>query len=324
MVREFLHRQQAAVSLVSAAAIWGMFGIYSRILGENFDVFTQFFARNLVMIFIVMGFVAVFAHRTWNALEKHDLGWIFGWVGTRAIAMILFFISVQNIQVGMAVLMFYAGSLINAYVMGAVLCSERLSARKGIAIILVLVGLLIIGFSDLDFSSFLNVGFALLSGIFGAAGNVFSKKFKGEYPATQLVIVDAFFNALLMLPLLLWFGSTGPALDVSLPWIIILVYAFSQFLANRLVIYGFRNLEAQKASLILPIDIVFASLFGFIFFKEIPTENMLIGGIFILVATISTVAPLPIPRMTNKGTQLFGRAYTYVRMGIRGEQPHND
>jgi drug/metabolite transporter (DMT)-like permease len=52
------------------------------------------------------------------------------------------------------------------------------------------------------------------------------------------------------------------------------------------VVYGFKNLEAQIGSVILPVEIIFATIFAFIFFREYPTISAYVGGVMIIVAAI--------------------------------------
>ena len=54
----------------------------------------------------------------------------------------------------------------------------------------------------------------------------------------------------------------------------------------KLIVYGFKNIEAQIGSIILPVEIIFATIFSFLVFKEVPTTLTILGGFLIIFAAI--------------------------------------
>lgn len=313
VVRAIPERHKATLGLVTATSLFGMYGVFARYLGNDFDAFTQFFSRNLLVAFILAIVVALFQYRPWRVLQKKDAPWIFGWALSRSAAAAMFFFSVLALPIGMTVMLYYAGSLVSAYLLGALIFGEKVTLRKMIAVALSIVGLVVIGYGDLTVTNGTSILLAAGAGLIGSLWNIFSKKFSGEYPASQLAMIDAVLSALFMLPLMLFFGSTAPAISLSLPWLIILAYALSQFLTVRLIVFGFRNLEAQTASLIMPVELFFASLYGFILFGEVLTVPTIVGGALIAFASVATTLPVPLPRRTNVGLPLYQRAYAFVR-----------
>ena len=63
-------------------------------------------------------------------------------------------------------------------------------------------------------------------------------------------------------------------------------FAFANLTATYFLIKGFKTVEAQKGSLILPLEIVFASIIGYLIFNEILKPEVYFGGILILLAAI--------------------------------------
>ncbi len=51
---------------------------------------------------------------------------------------------------------------------------------------------------------------------------------------------------------------------------------------------GFKYVQAQHGSLILPLELLFASIFGYIFFKEVLQISTYFGGLLILSAAITS------------------------------------
>ncbi len=76
-------------------------------------------------------------------------------------------------------------------------------------------------------------------------------------------------------------GERIPVLAISASWFWLGVFTLTQLTTVALVIYGFKNLEAQKGSLIMPLEVVFGAIFGFLFFKEVLPVTIYIGGLII-------------------------------------------
>ena len=99
-----------------------------------------------------------------------------------------------------------------------------------------------------------------------------------------MVLWDAIAGALVGVIGFLIVKESLPTLQLSTSWIWLVVYSVSQVATVGLVIYGFKHLEAQVASLIMPIEIIFASLFGYLIFGETLTVSTIFGGCCIALA----------------------------------------
>jgi drug/metabolite transporter (DMT)-like permease len=68
----------------------------------------------------------------------------------------------------------------------------------------------------------------------------------------------------------------------------IILILFVAGLANTIIIfltnYGFEKIQTIIASNILTLEMFFAVIFGFLFFKEIPNYKDVIGGLLILIS----------------------------------------
>lgn len=106
-----------------------------------------------------------------------------------------------------------------------------------------------------------------------------------RYPNAQLVFIDAFVALCATLVGSLIVKDSVPLLTNSV-WVWQILYAVTQMSAVAFVILGFRYLEAQIASVILPVEVIFAVIFGFLFFQEIPLPRTLLGGIIIATAAV--------------------------------------
>ncbi|KKU43831.1 MAG: Permeases of the drug/metabolite transporter (DMT) superfamily, partial [Parcubacteria group bacterium GW2011_GWA2_46_7] len=60
----------------------------------------------------------------------------------------------------------------------------------------------------------------------------------------------------------------------------------SGIIASFCLIRGFKYVEAQSGSLILPTELIFASVFGYFFLGEILKVTTYMGGFLIILAAI--------------------------------------
>jgi drug/metabolite transporter (DMT)-like permease len=71
-----------------------------------------------------------------------------------------------------------------------------------------------------------------------------------------------------------------------LPLIITILYAALQVGLGNLLLYGFQNFDVNIGTVILASELFFATVLGYLFFREIPTNHELIGGTLIFCASI--------------------------------------
>ena len=94
--------------------------------------------------------------------------------------------------------------------------------------------------------------------------------------------------------------ETLPSFSNPIPWLWIVGFALSGILSSFLLIRGFKYVEAQVGSLILPMELVFASIFGFLFFGEVLKFNVYLGGFLIFLAAVIPVFNLSSKKVMPK------------------------
>jgi len=92
-------------------------------------------------------------------------------------------------------------------------------------------------------------------------------------------VVAAYIGALL-------FHEYLPHTILSISWVWIGIYAVIQTINVGLIVYGFKHIEAQIGSIILPIEIVFATIFSYLIFREVPTFLTVVGGSLIIFGAV--------------------------------------
>jgi len=140
--------------------------------------------------------------------------------------------------------------------------------------------------SDITLITSVYVLVALISGLIVGFWNTLTKKVSGNYPELQMILLDGSSTLTVSLLGLLVVHEVLPPISNLGTWIWIVGFAFSGILSSLFLIKGFKEVEAQVGSLILPMELIFASIFGFVFLGEVLMVNVYLGGLLILLAAI--------------------------------------
>ena len=301
MTNQF-HRFRGMSALLTATVFYGMYGIFSRFIGEDFGAFYQNWVRNLIVAFFCL--LAIWAKREQLVkIKKQDTKWVIFWLLSGSWVTVLTFVAFNNLNIGTTYLLIYCSMITSGYLSGKIFFSEKMSLHKYISLFLVFAGLLVIFRFSVETKDTVYIIMALVSGSMTGLWNTLSKKFSDKYPNTQLVLLDSMASVAVAFAGSLAFREAFPTSVSGSGWVWLILYAFVQFINVGLVIYGFKNLEAQLGSIILPIEIVFATLFGFLFFKETQSFYSLVGATLIILGAITPNLDLrTAKKVINEGT----------------------
>ncbi|MFA6518990.1 MAG: DMT family transporter [Candidatus Shapirobacteria bacterium] len=279
------NRKLGIISLFSVGAMYGMYGIYSRMIGDAFGNFNQNWLRNLVVA-LIAGLIILLGRFKLKPLLKKDIKWIVVWFLSGSWVTVLTFIAFNHLKIGTVYLIIYSAMITSGYLSGKIFFKEKMNLVKTISLLFALGGLVIIYRFSIAKDEMIYAGMVLISGLMTGVWNTISKKFSDNYPNMQMVLMDAVASVIGALVGAILFREVLPANIDPVSWMWLLIYAFTQVANVGLVVYGFKNLEAQIGSIILPVEIIFATIFAFIFFKEYPTLSAYIGGAMVVVAAI--------------------------------------
>ncbi|MBU4210144.1 DMT family transporter [Patescibacteria group bacterium] len=279
------NRKLGILSLFSVGAMYGMYGVYSRMIGDAFGNFNQNWLRNLAVA-LIAGLIILISRSQLKPLLRKDIKWIIIWFLSGSWVAVLTFIAFNNLKIGTVYLVLYSAMITSGYLSGQIFFKEKTSLTKIISLALAIGGLAIIYKFSIAKEEMIYAIMCLVSGLMIGVWNTISKKFSDNYPNMQMVLMDAIASVIATLIGATLFKEILPSNINPVSWLWLLIYAFTQVANVGLIVYGFKNLEAQIGSIILPVEIVFATIFAFIFFKEYPTLSAYIGGMMIIGAAI--------------------------------------
>jgi drug/metabolite transporter (DMT)-like permease len=293
-----MNRVKGFSLLLLTGVIYGTFGIFVRLLGEDLSAFQQLFYNCLFAVILILILKAVGVYRlTFSKLRKKDFifyGVLYG------INAILFTLAVLNAQISAVIFALYTGSFLASFVISSFFFKEKVTLKKLIGLVLAILGLIIFTY-PLSLKS-ITLGFVLglLTGVDDALCNSSSKYFEGKIPTTTLVFARqvgiCFFG---LIPILFLKQSIFPTLTVSSS-LLLLLYGLLGLLASFTIIVGFQNFDLNLGTIVISSEIVTATVLALFLFQEVPSSNQMWGGVCIIGAIIVTNFAIPRTRKKSK------------------------
>lgn len=275
----------ATFSLLTATLLYSSFGVLTRFIGFDLPVYFASFARDLLGALILL--LPLLLTKKIQKVNKADWPWLFMRSCGGVLGFLGSYYAFYYLPMGTAYFIFYGGSTVMGFILGAWIFKEKISLLEGVSLFVSLMGLLLIysvGGISKDLLPYLI--WALSGGLGAAVWNTFSKKVSGQYSATQLNGIDFAIFMLIMMTLSLLNREAWVAPSLNSAWIGSLVFSIMFVITGQLMIYGFKYLDAQKGSLIMLMEVVFGALVGWIVYQETLGIWALVGGALILIGAI--------------------------------------
>ncbi|PIP53262.1 hypothetical protein COX08_01990 [Candidatus Beckwithbacteria bacterium CG23_combo_of_CG06-09_8_20_14_all_34_8] len=281
------------VLITLSAVCFGSYGIWSRLMGANFSDFSQAWIRGVLLVGLLLP-VGLFAHKL-RPICKSDLKWFIAISVAGGFNQAPYFLAFQKLPIGTATLLFYAALTIGGYLMGKLFLNEKIDLNKYVSLILALIGMYCIFTFSLSWSQIWPALMAILAGLMGGIEVALTKKISNNYSGIQILLF-IFSTMLIGNGLISWLnGDSVPQISFTIPWLALLGYTLAIFLAMFFVVWGFKYIQASVGSLIGLTEILFALIFGVIFFGEIIDWSTVLGASLILIAA-------GLPYIKNKST----------------------
>lgn len=201
------------------------------------------------------------------------------------------FIAYANLPISAVYFLLYSATIVSGFLSGKILFKEKINLIKLISLVLIFFAIYLIYSCVVQTNQLVFVLFALMAGLASGLWNTLSKKFSSFYSSFQLAFVDAFVCFVICLLLSLCFKEPLPQLVPSSPWLWIILFSLITVATVNLSIYGFRQVEAQLGTIIMPLQIMFGSFFGWLILKEALSLATILGGIMIFIgATLPSIS----------------------------------
>lgn len=278
------NKKLGIISILFATFFFSLFGIFTRILSDSMGVFYQLSVRVLIigLIFLIIGFLS----KKIIPIDKQDYSLFL----LRGLLIVIdafsFYIAINRLPLGLTMFLFYGFSVASNFIYGSFFLKEKINKIKILSLIFAFFGLLSIYFGDIHNISIIPSLFAMISGTCFGLTTSTSKKLTGKYSIFQVNFMAYFISFLIGLILLF---LTKEPVNLMLPyniWLAMIGFCTFVVVGMYLALYGFSQIEAQKASLLLLFELVFIVIFGYLLYNEIPSLTSLVGGFLIIIALI--------------------------------------
>lgn len=273
------------LSLLLNAVILGTYGVWVRLLQDNFTASQQVAGRSVISFLLAV--VIVFLLRKKWSWEKKYNKHLFLYLFSFAISTLLFTIAVIETSIALSVFSLYIGSIISAFIIGIFYFQEKIGKGKMLSIFFVILAF--IAFTLPVSANVLNFGFfiGLLSGIFDGIGNAFKKYFGGKIERPILIVLQLFATLIVALVASIFIRESFVWSSVNLPNSVVMLIYGGLFLAvSYLSMYGFQHFNLNLGTVVISTELFWAPFFAFLFFRETLTGYQIIGGILLAAAIL--------------------------------------
>lgn len=276
----------AAASILAAAALWGIIGVWNRrLMAGGLSPYSIVVVRNCGGLVLLTAVMAL-RDRSVFRVERQHLKYFFG---TGVVSVVLFtvcYFSCQEIcSLAVASILLYTAPAI-VVVLSAILWRERVTKKKLLALGLTLVGCaLVCGvFSGALTVTGGGIALGLGAGFFYALYSIFGRYALAHYgPMTVTVWTFVFAGAaslVLVRPAELA-ALAQPSMALTAVGLVVCSTVLPYILYTR----GLARVEAGKASILASLEPVVASVAGVVLFGE-PMSPLTAAGIVCVLAGV--------------------------------------
>ena len=265
------------LAIILAATIGGSSGVFIKFL--NLPSTSIAFFRVFIPVVILLGYLR------WKKtkLFQGDYKIMLVASGLNAARMFLYIFAFLYTSIGNAVIILFTWPIF-ATIFSTIFLKEKVTKRTSLLIGGAFLGI-IIAFADKEISfgdkDFIGMGSMLLSAIIFAFTMIVFKKGLKSYTKTETIFYQNLVGVIIFLPFIFFNGPFPTLVQTS----VVSVYGFlAGIVAFLLFFFALKKVKMSHYSLFTYWEVLAASIFGIIFFKELITPNVILGGGLIIIA----------------------------------------
>jgi len=270
--------QLGGICMILSVLFFSLMDVLIKITNE-YDVGQVMFSRAIFGLIPIFFLIPKNRIKNFYKTKNKLLHFYRSFVG--AVAMYAIFVGLRNLQLSEVTSLAFSGP-IWVVIFSILFLGEKIRAKRWIAVALGFVGVLIIskpGFDNLNFYYIYPVIFTL-----GFAGvSIFIRKLTlaGE-PVYLIAFYFSLCSAIFGLFTLPFGGWSIPS---SYDLVLLILIGLLGSIANLLLTKSYQLAEVSLTTPLKYLSLVFAIIFGFYFFNEIPTIYTLAGASLIVISS---------------------------------------
>ena len=281
---------RAVLSALLASLMFASMGVAVRYSSAELPFEMNVFLRSGFGLLFLMPWVIKFGIR--NLATQRFRGHLFRCLAGLS-AMYCFFFAIANLHLAEAVLLNYSSPLFIA-VIALVWLGEKPTRKLVVAIATGFIGLCFIlkpGMAIFQEAAWIG----LLSAVLAALAMVSIRNLSRTEPTIRIVFYFTLISTLVSLIPLYWFWQTPQPLTLAVMACAGLTACFGQLLLT----YSYTLAPAAQVGPFTYTSVVFAAIYGWVFWAEIPDVYTLIGGLLVITAGSMTLQRRSLPRLTE-------------------------
>jgi drug/metabolite transporter (DMT)-like permease len=283
--------------VVLASLVYGSYGVWTKLMGDYFGIFTQaVFRAGIVVLFLML--LAIGRKQLSRLYWRRDaLLIIFLLISDLLIPAPIYY-AVNKVGVGLAMGIAYAGAVLGAFFFGWLLSRERYTQDKWLSTVFGIVGLWLVFSPNIQAFGLLAMVAALASGLGSGLNMVVNKKLR--YSPVQTALLTWTTTVLANLPFIFILHEQIPTVNLTMHWLYLVLFSLASLTASWSLISGLKLIDAGTAGILGLLEIVFAIILGIVLFKEQLTFIVLSGMSCIIAAAA-------IPYITHYKNQMVSK-----------------
>lgn len=285
---ESLSAKPALISLgarymIGAAFAFSLMSLLVKHAGVRLPSQEMVLARALFSLVVTWWVLRRAGIPIWGNNRK--LLWARGFIGFTGLAA--FYYALVHIPLAEATVLQYSNPVFVA-ILAVWLLGERLRRREIAMIALAIAGVLLIAKPSFIFGGGEALPLlAVLIGLWGAIGSGTAYVLVRKLSATEHVMVIVFYFSLASVIGSLPMAIPGAVMPTPMEWLLLLGIGITTQAAQVFLTTGLKYERAGRATAAAYTQIVFAALWGVLFFNETPDMWTVIGAALIVVATVA-------------------------------------
>lgn len=276
---------KGALLIIVAMSLFGFIGIFVRFLTESYglNILTLVF-----LLFIIPGIILslffLFKDKKTFIIPKKLVKFIVLFAVFDILNVFFYFQAFVNTTISNAVLTHYTMPIFVA-ILAPFLLKEYVNKKTLIGLIVGIIGIFFITSGNFSFQSgeFVGILYGIGSGLMYALVVILIRYLSRYISVYSMRIYQTLIGSVLLLPFMIKYSSfPNMQLNLSLVSLILFYSILIGVIAVLLHWSGIKRVTSHTAGVLGYFESLFAILFAFLFFREIPQISTIIGGTLII------------------------------------------
>ena len=273
------------IFIILAAMMWGVIGIFTRILAVAGLNSIQIVAVRSIFSAVIMCIFIFFKDKSLFKIKLKDI-WMF--IGTGVLSLTTFnfcyFNAINVLDLSIASVLLYTAPCF-VMIMSAIVFKEKITKVKVLAFLIAFTGCALISSLNGEFN-LKGVILGLFAGLGYALYSIFARIALEKYNTYTITLYTFITSALSLLPFCDVRGIMIASMDIAVLMWILLLAVISTVLPYILYTEGLKNISATNASIIAFAEPVTATVVGAVLFEEDITFIVCLGMLLVLASII--------------------------------------